>query len=200
MDLLMATRREITKKYAADYAKSSKNGKGLVLDELVAVTGSPGPTPVVHCPPRVAQGPCEIGGAEAAGTDLRLWPSPATVVILTSPDRLESYAVEETLGALTGLVRQGKVRYIGSSSYSGSQIVEAQVAAREGNLARFVTEKPPYSILVRGIEEDVLRPPSTMAWEPSPTVRWPAAGSPESGARTPRRTQGRQHGPPPAST
>lgn len=40
--------------------------------------------------------------------------------------------VEETLGALTDLVRQGKVRYIGSSSYSGSQIVEAQVAAGSG--------------------------------------------------------------------
>jgi len=64
--------------------------------------------------------------------------------------------VEETLGALTDLVRQGKVRYIGSSSYSGSQIVEAQVASRDGNLERFVTEQPPYSILVRGIEQDVL--------------------------------------------
>jgi len=64
--------------------------------------------------------------------------------------------VEETLGALTDLVRQGKVRYIGSSSYSGSQIVEAQVVSRDGHLARFVTEQPPYSILVRGIEEDVL--------------------------------------------
>ncbi|ALE05746.1 aldo/keto reductase [Arthrobacter sp. ERGS1:01] len=64
--------------------------------------------------------------------------------------------VEETLGALTDLVRQGKIRYIGSSSYSGSQIVEAQVASREGQLARFVTEQPPYSILVRGIEEDIL--------------------------------------------
>ena len=64
--------------------------------------------------------------------------------------------VEETLGALTDLVRQGKVRYLGSSSYSGSQIVEAQWAARERNLERFVTEQPPYSILVRGIEEDVL--------------------------------------------
>ncbi|MFF1875756.1 aldo/keto reductase [Kitasatospora herbaricolor] len=64
--------------------------------------------------------------------------------------------VEETLGALTDLVRQGKVRYIGSSSYSGSQIVEAQWASRERNLERFVTEQPPYSILVRGIEEDVL--------------------------------------------
>jgi aryl-alcohol dehydrogenase-like predicted oxidoreductase len=64
--------------------------------------------------------------------------------------------VEETLGALTDLVRQGKIRYIGSSSYSGSQIVEAQWASRERNLERFVTEQPPYSILVRGIEEDVL--------------------------------------------
>jgi len=64
--------------------------------------------------------------------------------------------VEETLGALTDLVRQGKVCYIGSSSYSGSQIVEAQWAARERNLERFVSEQPPYSILARGIEEDVL--------------------------------------------
>ncbi|WP_282944956.1 aldo/keto reductase [Cellulomonas endometrii] len=64
--------------------------------------------------------------------------------------------VEETLGALTDLVRQGKVRYIGSSSYSGSQIVEAQWASRARHLERFVTEQPPYSILVRGIEQDVL--------------------------------------------
>ena len=64
--------------------------------------------------------------------------------------------MEETLGALTDLVRQGKIRYIGSSSYSGSQIVEAQWASSERNLERFVTEQPPYSILVRGIEEDVL--------------------------------------------
>jgi len=64
--------------------------------------------------------------------------------------------ISETLGALTDLVRQGKIRYIGSSSYSGSQIVEAQWASRERHLERFVTEQPPYSILVRGIEEDVL--------------------------------------------
>lgn len=64
--------------------------------------------------------------------------------------------VAETLGALTDLVRHGKIRYIGSSSYSGSQIVEAQWASRDRNLERFVTEQPPYSILVRIIEEDVL--------------------------------------------
>src|SRR3954468_10546427 len=64
--------------------------------------------------------------------------------------------VEETLGALTDLVRQGKVRYIGSSSYSGAQIVEAQWAARDRGLERFRTEQPPYSILTRLIELDVL--------------------------------------------
>jgi aryl-alcohol dehydrogenase-like predicted oxidoreductase len=64
--------------------------------------------------------------------------------------------VEETLSALSDLVQQGKVRYIGSSSYSAGEIVEAQWAARDRNLQRFRTEQPPYSLLVRGIELDVL--------------------------------------------
>src|SRR3982751_3428190 len=102
--------------------------------------------------------------------------------------------VEETLGALTDLVRAGKVRYIGSSSYSGSQIVEAQWAPRGRRLERFVTEQPPYSILVRGIEEDVL--PTTqrhgmgrLTYSPLAggwlSGRWPkdAAGTPTSAAR-----------------
>jgi aryl-alcohol dehydrogenase-like predicted oxidoreductase len=63
---------------------------------------------------------------------------------------------DETLGALTDLVQQGKVRYIGSSSFNAGQIVEAQCAARERRLERFRTEQPPYSLLVRGIELDVL--------------------------------------------
>jgi aryl-alcohol dehydrogenase-like predicted oxidoreductase len=63
---------------------------------------------------------------------------------------------EETLGALTDLVAQGKIRYIGSSTYPAAQIVQAQWVARERGLARFVCEQPPYSILVRGIEADVL--------------------------------------------
>ena len=82
--------------------------------------------------------------------------------------------VEETLGALTDLVHQGKIRYIGSSSYSGSQIVEAQVASRDRNLARFVTEQPPYSILVRGIEEDVL--PTTQRYGMGTLSYSPLAG------------------------
>jgi aryl-alcohol dehydrogenase-like predicted oxidoreductase len=64
--------------------------------------------------------------------------------------------VDETLGALTDLVRQGKVRYVGSSTFPPSQIVEAQWVARERGRERFVTEQPPYSMLVRGVEADVL--------------------------------------------
>jgi aryl-alcohol dehydrogenase-like predicted oxidoreductase len=64
--------------------------------------------------------------------------------------------LDETLGALTDLVHQGKVRYIGHSTYPASLIVEAQWTARDRRLQRFVTEQPPYSILTRGIEADVL--------------------------------------------
>src|SRR2546428_12039560 len=63
---------------------------------------------------------------------------------------------EETLGALSQLVAQGKVRYVGSSTYPAAQIVRAQWVARERGLQRFVCEQPPYSILARGIEADVL--------------------------------------------
>jgi aryl-alcohol dehydrogenase-like predicted oxidoreductase len=64
--------------------------------------------------------------------------------------------IDETLGALTDLVRQGKVRYLGSSTFPGWQIVESQWASERRGLERFVCEQPPYSILVRGIELDVL--------------------------------------------
>jgi aryl-alcohol dehydrogenase-like predicted oxidoreductase len=64
--------------------------------------------------------------------------------------------LEETLGVLTDLVRQGKVRYIGHSTYPASLIVEAQWTARDRHLQRFVSEQPPYSILARGIEAEVL--------------------------------------------
>ncbi|MGZ4304195.1 MAG: aldo/keto reductase [Solirubrobacteraceae bacterium] len=64
--------------------------------------------------------------------------------------------IDETLGALTDLVRAGKVRYLGSSTFPPSRIVEAQWVARERGRERFVCEQPPYSILVRGVENDVL--------------------------------------------
>ena len=64
--------------------------------------------------------------------------------------------LEETLGALTDLVRQGKVRYIGSSTFPAHMIVESQYVSDGSNLERFVCEQPPYSIFVRHIELDVL--------------------------------------------
>jgi aryl-alcohol dehydrogenase-like predicted oxidoreductase len=64
--------------------------------------------------------------------------------------------IDETLGALSDLVHQGKVRYIGSSTFPAADIVEAQWAAEKRGLERFVCEQPPYSLLVRGIETDVL--------------------------------------------
>jgi len=64
--------------------------------------------------------------------------------------------IDETLGALTDLVRAGKIRYFGSSTFPAHEIVEAQWVAQRRGRERFVCEQPPYSILVRGIERDVL--------------------------------------------
>src|SRR3984893_1833734 len=68
------------------------------------------------------------------------------------PDR--DTAVEETLSALTDLQRQGKIRAFGPSPSPAHEIVGAQWTARDRGLRPFVTEQPPYSILVRGIEAD----------------------------------------------
>lgn len=64
--------------------------------------------------------------------------------------------IEETLSVLTDLMRQGKVRAIGASTFPAADIVEAQWVAERRGLARFRTEQPPYSILNRSIERDVL--------------------------------------------
>jgi aryl-alcohol dehydrogenase-like predicted oxidoreductase len=64
--------------------------------------------------------------------------------------------IDETLGALTDLVRAGKVRYVGHSTFPASAIVEAQWTAQDRGRERFRSEQPPYSILTRGIEAEVL--------------------------------------------
>lgn len=64
--------------------------------------------------------------------------------------------VEETLSALTDLQRAGKIRAFGSSTFPAHEVVEAQWVAEKRVLGRFVTEQPPYSILARGIEADLL--------------------------------------------
>jgi aryl-alcohol dehydrogenase-like predicted oxidoreductase len=70
------------------------------------------------------------------------------------PDR--DTDIEETLAALTDLQRQGKIRAFGSSTFPAHQMVQAQWVSERRGLGRFVTEQPPYSLLVRGIEADVL--------------------------------------------
>lgn len=64
--------------------------------------------------------------------------------------------IQETLSVLTDLMREGKVRAIGASTAPASDIVEAQWVAERHGLARFRTEQPPYSILNRSIEREVL--------------------------------------------
>lgn len=64
--------------------------------------------------------------------------------------------IEETLAALTDLIHAGKIRAIGTSNMLVCDIVEAQWVGRDRGLARFHTEQPPYSILNRGIEREVL--------------------------------------------
>ncbi len=63
---------------------------------------------------------------------------------------------EETLAALTDLQRAGKIRHFGTSEYPAYRLVQAQWAAREQHLSRYVADQPNYSILQRGIEADVL--------------------------------------------
>jgi aryl-alcohol dehydrogenase-like predicted oxidoreductase len=68
----------------------------------------------------------------------------------------ENTPVEETLGALQELVTEGKVRFVGNSNYSAEQIQEADAVARERVLTRFVSAQNQYSLVERGIEDDVL--------------------------------------------
>ena len=84
---------------------------------------------------------------------------------------------DETLGALSDLVHQGKIRYFGHSTFPASAIVEAQWTAQRRNRERFVTEQPTYSILTRGIENDVLPTcrrygMGVLSYSPA----WPAGG------------------------
>lgn len=73
---------------------------------------------------------------------------------LHTPDPLTP--IEETLEALTELVHEGKLRYIGSSNFSGWQIADAEHLARNGHLERFVSAQNHYSLLERDVEREVV--------------------------------------------
>ena len=79
--------------------------------------------------------------------------------------------IEETLGALTDLVQQGKIRYLGCSTFPAESIVEARWASERRLLERFISEQPPYSIFARGVEAAVLPTArrygmAVLAWSP----------------------------------
>ena len=82
--------------------------------------------------------------------------APTTSTCTRSTAPIPTVDVEETLSVLTDLVREGKVRAIGSSTFPAEQIVEAQWVAERRGYERFRCEQPPYSILARGIERAVL--------------------------------------------
>jgi aryl-alcohol dehydrogenase-like predicted oxidoreductase len=67
-----------------------------------------------------------------------------------------SVPIDETLRALDDLIRQGKVRYIGTSTYAAWQVVESLWVSKELGLNRFVCEQPPYHILDRRIERELI--------------------------------------------
>lgn len=64
--------------------------------------------------------------------------------------------IDETLRALDDLVRSGKVRYVGTSTYAAWKLVESLWTSKELGLNRFVTEQPPYNLLDRRIERELL--------------------------------------------
>ncbi|MFW5868783.1 MAG: aldo/keto reductase [Armatimonadota bacterium] len=67
-----------------------------------------------------------------------------------------SLPIDETLGALDDLIRQGKVRYVGTSTFAAWQLMESIWCARELGLNRFVCEQPPYHLLDRRVERELL--------------------------------------------
>lgn len=82
--------------------------------------------------------------------------------------------VAETLAAMSDLVHQGKVRYLGSTTFPAPDLVEAQWVAADRHLERFVCEQPPYSIMVRHIEAAVL--PAALRYRMGVIVWSPLAG------------------------
>lgn len=105
----------------------------------------------------------------------------------------DSTDLHETLGALTDLVHAGKIRYFGSSTFPADMTVEAQWISSTRQLGRFSTEQPPYSILVRGIERDLLPVAQTygmavIPWSPL-AGGWLSGSYGEGKANTSRRSE-----------
>ena len=99
--------------------------------------------------------------------------------------------MEETLRALDDLVRQGKVRYIGNSNFPAWRIAEAEMMARQMNVSRFVSCQDEYSLVVRGIEKDLL--PAATGIQARPAAVLPAGERPAHRQIQARRRRARRH-------
>ncbi len=93
-----------------------------------------------------------MGGIE--GSLRRLGTDYVDIYYTHKPDN--TTPIEETLRALDDLIRQGKVRYIGCSNYPAWQLGKALWASDNKNLARFDCVQPPYNLITRGIEDELL--------------------------------------------
>jgi aryl-alcohol dehydrogenase-like predicted oxidoreductase len=107
----------------------------------------------------------------------------------------EATDLDEMLGALSDLVRQGKVRMVGSSTFPAEAVVEAHWTSERRGHVRLRTEQPPYSIFVRGIERDLLPTcqrygMGVLVWSPLNsgwlTGKYRAGQSPAAGSRLAR--------------
>jgi aryl-alcohol dehydrogenase-like predicted oxidoreductase len=104
--------------------------------------------------------------------------------------------IDETLSALTDLVRQGKVRYIGCSTYPAWKVMEALMVSEQKGYARYTTEQPPYNLLDRRIENELVPLAleynlGLLPWSPLAmgilAGRYPLDGSLPEGSRAARR-------------
>ena len=94
--------------------------------------------------------------------------------------------IDETLGALTDLVRSGKVRYVGSSTFPADDIVEAQWVAERRGREGFITEQPPYSIWCGGSKPTSFPDANSSACGCCRGARWPGVGCPAPSGRAGR--------------
>jgi aryl-alcohol dehydrogenase-like predicted oxidoreductase len=100
--------------------------------------------------------------------------------------------IDETLRALDDLIRQGKVRYIGTSTYPAWKLMESLSVSEKLGLNRFVSEQPPYNLLDRRIENELLpfagdHGFAVIPWSPMAggllSGKYTPGGNPPSGSR-----------------
>jgi len=123
-------------------------------DRIILATKFGLPTGGMTLPAHEARGSRRYIRASIEGSLRRLRTDYIDLYQLHRPDSLTP--IEETLAALDELVREGKVRYIGSSQFDGWQVIDADWAARANGGARFVSTQNQCSLLERGAENELL--------------------------------------------